>query len=117
MSELEFSQVQTANLSMLIMVAEHVKQDRTIACSRFGLDPAQAEFITSLTFSNIVALVMHLGDECLFPPRADLIQVLTWPSQISNTLLLVHPHQPDRHLGAGGSTTVESTGQPKGATS
>ncbi len=72
MSELEFSQVQTANLSMLIMVAEHVKQDRTIACSRFGLDPAQAEFITSLTFSNIVALVMHLGDECLFPPPRGL---------------------------------------------
>lgn len=96
MGQLELSHVQIANLNMLILLAECVKRDTAIACSRFGLDADQAEFLASLAFQDILTLVAHLGDECLFPPRIDLIQVLSWPPQLASAMLLAHPPQPGR---------------------
>lgn len=96
MSRHELSHVQIANLNMLILIAECVKRDTAIACSRFGLDAEQAEFLSSLAIQEILALVAHLGDECLFPPRTDLIQVLSWPPQLAGAMLLAHPPQPGR---------------------
>jgi len=96
MGRLELSHVQIANLNMLLLIAECVKRDRTIACSRFGLDADQAEFLTTLAYQEILVLVTHLGDECLFPPRTDLIQVLSWPPQLANAMLLAHPPQLSR---------------------
>ncbi len=96
MGKLELSQVQIANLNMLILIAECAKHDNATACSRFGLDADQAEFLASLALQDILSLVTHLGDECLFPPRADLVQVLAWPPQLAGALLMVHPAQAAR---------------------
>jgi hypothetical protein len=96
MGRLELSHVQIANLNMLLLIAECVRRDHTIACSRFGLDADQAEFLSTLSYQEILTLVAHLGDECLFPPRTDLIQVLSWPPQLAGALLLAHPPQPAR---------------------
>ena len=94
MEKLELSQVQKANLNMLIQIVECAKQDNATACSRFGLDAEQAKFLAPLAFQDMLTLVTHLGDECLFPPRSDLVQILTWPPQLANALLMVHPPQP-----------------------
>lgn len=96
MGRLELSHVQIANLNMLLLIAECVKRDHAIACSRFGLDADQAEFLATLAYQDILVLVTHLGDECLFPPRTDLIQILSWPPQLANAMLLAHPPQPSR---------------------
>ena len=96
MGRLELSHVQIANLNMLLLIAECAKHDHAIACSRFGLDADQAELLTTLAYQEILVLVAHLGDECLFPPRTDLIQVLSWPPQLANAMLLAHPPQPSR---------------------
>jgi len=93
MGILELSQVQIANLNMLILVAECAKQDSATACSRFGLDAEQAEYVASLTYQDMLTLVAHLGDECLFLPRSNLVQVLAWPPQLAGALLMVHSPQ------------------------
>ncbi|MCL1961966.1 MAG: hypothetical protein FWG56_09395 [Desulfovibrionaceae bacterium] len=94
MENLELSHVQIANLNMLILVAECAKQNNAIACSRFGLDAKQTEFLASLAFQEMLTRIAHLGDECLFPPRSDLTQVLTWPPPLASALLMVHPPAP-----------------------
>lgn len=96
MGRLELSHVQIANLNMLLLIAECVKRDQAVACSRFGLDADQAEFLSTLAYQEILVLVTHLGDECLFPPRTDLIQVLSWPPQLAAAMLLAHPALPNR---------------------
>jgi len=96
MGQMELSPVQIANLNMLVLIVEHAKEDSAGACSRFGLDADQAAFLCSLAFQQLLTLVAHLGDECLFPPRADLVQVLSWPPQLSGPMLLAHPPLPCR---------------------
>jgi len=109
MGRLELSHVQIANLNMLILIAECVKRDAAIACSRFGLDADQAEFLSSLAFQEILMLVAHLGDECLFPPRTDLIQVLSWPPQLASAMLLAHPPQPGRPARQSDATSAHTS--------
>ena len=113
MGRLELSQVQVANLNMLILIAECVKRDSSIACSRFGLDADQAEYLATLAFQEILTLVAHLGDECLFPPRTDLIQVLAWPPQLAGAMLMVHPTQPNRPVRQAGAVSAVSPRDPE----
>lgn len=108
MGRLELSQVQVANLNMLILIVEYVKRDTAIACSRFGLDADQAGFLSALALPEILALVANLGDECLFPPRADLVQVLSWPPQLAGAMLMVHPGQAN-HPARLSETTASSS--------
>jgi hypothetical protein len=97
----ELSQVQIANLNMLTLIAECARGDSAGACSQFGLNAEQAEFVASLALQDLLMLVAHLGDECLFPPRSDLIQILAWPPQLAGALLMVHP--PPKHAAQAGA--------------
>lgn len=115
MGRFELSQVQVANLNMLILIADYVKRDTAIACSRFGLDADQAGFLSTLSVPEILTLVVHLGDECLFPPRADLVQVLSWPPELAGAMLMVHPgraSRPVRQPETAARTSVAASGIP-----
>ncbi|MEO3715608.1 hypothetical protein [Roseateles flavus] len=111
MGPVELSPVQIANLNMLVLIVECTKHDSAGACSRFCLDADQAEFLCSLAFQQLLSFVTQLGDECLFPPRADLVQVLSWPPQLSGPMLLAHPPDPR----VPGRAPDESPGHPSSA--
>ncbi|MCL2590903.1 MAG: flagellar transcriptional regulator FlhD [Betaproteobacteria bacterium] len=81
----ELSEIQTANLNLLLLVSEHARTDRAITCCLFGIDIRQAEFFAQLTFNRILTLVCHI-DECLFRPRVDITQLFTCPPQLAGTI-------------------------------
>ena len=48
-------------------------------CCRYGLNTAQANHLRELEPRRVVVLVIHVGDTTLFPPRADLVTLLSTP--------------------------------------
>jgi hypothetical protein len=92
MEHIELSHVQIANLNMLALLSEYAARDQAAACSRFGLDLKQAEFLSTLSYTQILNLAVHL-DECLFLPRHNLIQILSWPPEMATAMLMAHRAQ------------------------
>jgi hypothetical protein len=99
MQQTNLSPVQSANLNMLTLIAEYAKSNKADACSRFGIDLTQAEFLATLSNEQIKIRAIHLGDVSLFLPRHDLVQILSWPSPLAETLLMAHPARPIHLLG------------------
>ncbi len=93
MSHIQFSDVQLLNLSMLITTRDSIKHDLVSACCKFGLQADQAGFLGKLSIDQILVIVANIGDECLFPPRRDLISLLELPTPLSGPITSVHPPQ------------------------
>ncbi|WP_158592156.1 flagellar transcriptional regulator FlhD [Noviherbaspirillum sedimenti] len=91
MGNMQFSDVQIINLSLLITVRDSIKQDRIAACCKFGLCEAQARLLESLSIDQILILVANLGHECLFLPRQDMVSLLTLPLPLAGAVMAVHP--------------------------
>lgn len=91
MGNMQFSDVQLINLSLLVTIRDSIKQDRIAACCKFGLCDAQARFLESLSIDQILMLVANLGQECLFLPRQDIVSLLALPLPLAAPLMAVHP--------------------------
>ena len=76
LSYAQLSDVQIANLTLLLTIRDGVLQGRLSACSKFALVATQAERLGALTIQQIMAIVANLGDATLFPPRRDLVVLL-----------------------------------------
>jgi hypothetical protein len=88
------SDVQIANLSLLLTIRDGIAQDKASACCRFALDAAQADRIAAMTAQQILALVANVGHSTLFHPRGDLLQLLDTPLPLTRPLASVHTRQP-----------------------
>lgn len=93
MKTAQLSDVQLINLSILITIRDHIKRDPVSACCRFGLHAEQARFFADLSIDRILALVANVGQECLFPPRDDLLALLTLPAPLAGPITSVRPRR------------------------
>lgn len=83
--------LQRANLSMLIAIKDDIKKDVVSACCKYGLHADQARFIEELSIDRILGIVANLGEECLFPPRQDFFHLLEAPAPLTGRLACVRP--------------------------
>ena len=91
MSTVQLSDVQLVNLSMLITMRDNIKRDPVSACCKFGLRADQASFFGDLPVERILAMVANVGQECLFPPRNDLLDLLKLPAPLAGPITSVRP--------------------------
>lgn len=90
-SRAALSDVQLANLTLLLTIRDGILHDRASACLRFALDASQADRLAQMSIQQAMALVAHLGDATLFPPRRDLVQLLDTPPALVRPVAAVHP--------------------------
>ena len=90
MNQVQLSDVQIANLTLLLTIRDGILHDRTAACCRFALDAMQAERLGTLSVQQLMAIVANLGDATLFPPRRDLVSLLDTPLPLVRPLAAVH---------------------------
>jgi len=90
MSHVQLSDVQIANLTLLLTIRDGVLQDRTAACCRFALDATQADRLGAMSIQQVMAIVANVGDATLFPPRRDLVALLDKPLPLARPLAAVH---------------------------
>ena len=91
MVPVQLSDVQRANLSMLMTLRDNIRRDPVSACCRFGLHAEQATLFAELSVEHILALVANVGQECLFLPREDLPALLKVPLPLSGAITSVRP--------------------------
>lgn len=89
------SDVQLANMTLLLTIRDSVMQDRAAACCRFALDAAQADRVGAMSVQQVMALVANLGDATLFPPRRDLLRLLDTPLPLVRPLAAAHTARPN----------------------
>lgn len=94
MSHLPLTDIQWINLSMLSVIRAGLQHDVAATCCRFGLDMAQADYLRGLSLFELSSSVIHVGDTTLFPPRADLVTLLSAPRALAGAMALVHPPGP-----------------------
>lgn len=87
------SDLEWINLSLLAIIRAGLEHDRASTCCKFGLSAEQADYLKGLGLDDLYSLVIHVGDTTLFPPRADLVTLLSAPRPLAGPLALVR--QPD----------------------
>lgn len=93
MNHVQLSDVQVANLTLLLTIRDGILNDKTSACCRFGLDATQAERLETMSVQHVMAVVANMGDATLFPPRHDLVALLNTPLPLARPLAAVHAPQ------------------------
>lgn len=94
MSHVTLTDVEWINLNQLTVIRASLRHDRAEACCKFALDAAQADYLQELSLEELWSVVIHIGDTTLFPPRADLVSLLTVPRALAGPMALVHPPTP-----------------------
>lgn len=93
MESVPLSDVQLANLTMLLTIKDSIKQDRASACCKFGLQPAELRALSDLSPEKILAVVVNMGHESLFPPRGDLGSLLSIPLPLAGIMASARPQR------------------------
>lgn len=94
MSHVTLTDVEWINLNLLAIIRASLRHDRAAACSKFALTAAQADYLQDLSLEELWSLVIHIGDTTLFPPRADLVDLLNAPRALAGPIALVRPPTP-----------------------
>jgi Flagellar transcriptional activator (FlhD) len=95
MNDQTLSDVQIANLTLLLTIRDGVVRDRAAACCRFAVDATQADRLGAMTVQQIMALVANVGHSALFHPRSDFLLLLDAPLPLARPLAAVHAYQPN----------------------
>lgn len=91
MVAIHLSEVQLCNLTLLLTMRDSLSRDPVLGCSQFGLREPDAQYLASLSTTQILAIVANVGNEALFAPRSDLFALLQCPLPLAGTLCAVHP--------------------------
>ena len=94
MSHVKLTDVEWINLNVLVVIHSGLQNDRAATCSKFALDAEQADYLRYLNLDDLWSLAIHVGDTTLFPPRADLVTLLSTPRPLAGPLALVRPPTP-----------------------
>lgn len=96
MSDVQMSDVQLTNLTLLLTIRDSLHRDRPQTCCRFGLDADQGDRLLGLGIHQVMAIVSNVGQVSLFPPRGDLVSLLSLPLPILRPFAVVQPVQRSR---------------------
>ncbi|MDZ7855923.1 hypothetical protein [Sphaerotilus sp.] len=88
------SEVQMANLCLLMTIRDCVLKNAVAACCQFGIAEDLGQLVTALSHAQIFSIIVNLGNECLFLPRQNLSQLLSLPLPLLAPLFAVHPPRP-----------------------
>lgn len=91
MNLLHRTDVMSTNLHMLSAIRLALEEDRIGASCRFALDASLADHLSGLGQEQLWALVMHVGQSTLFPPRQDLLGILRLPIPLTGALAAANP--------------------------
>lgn len=91
MSHVTLTDAEWINLNALVVIRAGLQHDMASTCSRYGLTTEQANNLRNLSLDDLWSLVIHIGDTTLFPPRADLVTLLSAPRPLAGPMALVHP--------------------------
>lgn len=94
MSHVTLTDVEWINLNVLAVIHAGLQHDRASTCCKFALDAKQADYLKGLRIDELWSLVLHVGETTLFPPRADLLALLSAPRPLAGPMALVHPPIP-----------------------
>lgn len=94
---IQFSELQIINLSMFLAIRDGIKRDPISTCCQFGITSEAASFIGELSIDRIFVIVANFGNECLFPPRPDLLSLLQLPVSLTGPVAAVHPPHKATH--------------------
>lgn len=99
MSHVTLTDVEWINLNVLAVIHTGLQHDRALTCCKFALDTEQADYLKGLRIDELWSLVLHVGETTLFPPRADLLALLSAPRPLAGPMALVHPPVPTKKPG------------------
>jgi hypothetical protein len=91
MDTVPLSDVQIANLSMLVTIKDSIQQDPASACCKFGLRSDELSALSGLSMDRMLAIVANMGQQSLFPPRGDLGMLLNVPLPLSGLMASARP--------------------------
>jgi hypothetical protein len=94
MSRVTLTDVEWINLNVLVVIRAGLQYDPASTCCRYGLNTAQANHLRELSLDELWSLVIHVGDTTLFPPRADLVTLLSTPRALVGPMALARPPMP-----------------------
>ncbi len=94
MSQRTLTDVEWINLHVLAVIRAGLQNDSAAACSKYALNTAQADHLRNMSLDDLWSLVIHIGDTTLFPPRTDLVVLLSTPRPLAGPLSLVRPPLP-----------------------
>ena len=94
MSHVTLTDVEWINLNVLAVIRAGLEHDTASTCCKYGLDTAQANHLRKLSLDELWSLVVHVGDTTLFPPRTDLVTLLSTPRALAGPMALVRPPAP-----------------------
>jgi len=94
MSHVRLTDVEWINLNVLVVIHTGLQHERASTCCKFALDAEQADYLKGLSLDDLWSLAIHVGDTTLFPPRADLMTLLSTPRPLVGPLALVRPPAP-----------------------
>jgi hypothetical protein len=77
------SQVQRANLNLLLLMRDAAMRDMGDAVCSFGLARQDFAAIVSRAPDELLSFVCGIGDQALFLPRSDLSSLLALPPAIA----------------------------------
>jgi len=90
-NRVQFSELQIINLSTLLAIRDGIKHDPVSTCCQFGIAADAVPFFSELSTDKIFVIVANVGNECLFPPRPDLLSLLRLPMSLTGSVAAVHP--------------------------
>lgn len=94
MSHVTLTDAEWINLNALVVIRTSLQYDMASTCCRYALTTEQANYLRNLSLDDLWSLVIHVGDTTLFPPRADLVTLLSAPRPLAGPMALVHPPKP-----------------------
>lgn len=94
MNSVTITDVEWINVHILAIIRSGLQHDMAATCCRFALDTEQADYLRSLRLDELWSLAFQIGDTTLFPPRADLVHLLSAPRNLAGAFSLVSPPAP-----------------------
>ena len=89
MNHLQLTDVQSTNLHLLQAIRLGIERDRVSTCCKFSLDAELADYLRTQSLDQLMSFVANVGQTSLFPPREDLLALLTAPAPLAAPLAAV----------------------------
>lgn len=81
----------STNLHMVQAIRLGLERDLVGTCLRYGLDAEQGQRLRSMAPQALGEKVALIGDQSLFLPRKDLVELLDAPKELRATLAAARP--------------------------
>lgn len=91
---ISLSQVQRANLNLLLLMRDAALRDLGAAICSFGLDRQNFDAILERAPDELISFVREVGDQALFLPRGDLPALLSLPRAMAPAMVAARAAAP-----------------------